>query len=262
MPCKEQLVQCNGCMQLGHLQEYCALNPIPSSLFTKSMVDFISHDLNHDNTQWLLHNAALADEVYKIKMGVVSDTLKLSTGGNQEEVRAHLARIYRGPQPPASTSYRPASTQSSAARQLPAPTTAARSDIVTSLPRPNIPQGQGYEHPYDYNTLAPLQLHEGDGVSHQHIDQVVSRESSSTSAMNHESVAAPGVQKTPTEPQHSLGFRTYDDNGDQVQVDIGGDSSGNGNSTPGSSPCDDRANSAETKDETELEREFFDRAVY
>jgi hypothetical protein len=84
-------------MQLGHVQEYCALNPTPSTLFTGNMVNFISHDLNSDNVQWILHNAALADEIYKIKMGAVSDTLQLSTGRSQEEVRDHLARIYRGP---------------------------------------------------------------------------------------------------------------------------------------------------------------------
>jgi hypothetical protein len=250
-------------MQFGHVQEYCALNPTPSTMFTGNMVNFISHDLNPDNTQWILHNAALADEIYKIKMGAVSDTLQLSTGRNQEEVRAQLARIYRGPQPPGSTSYRPASTQSSAARLLPTPATAGRPEINSNLPLPraNIPQSHGHEHSYeDYNTLAPLQLHGGDRMSRPHTTQVISRGTSSTSATNHESVAAPGVQKTPTEPQHGFGFRTYDDNGDRVQVEVGSDSSGNG--TPGSSPCDDRANSVESKDETEQEREFFDGAVY
>jgi hypothetical protein len=222
-------------MQLGHVQEYCALNPTPSTLFTGNMVNFISHDLNPDNIQWILHNAALADEIYKIKMGAVSDTLQLSTGRSQEEVRDHLARIYRGPQRPGPASYRPASAQLSAARQLPIPAAATRPEI-NSLPRPNIPQAQGHEQSYeDYNTLAPLQLHGGDGVSRQLTDQVV---------------AAPSVQNTSTEP-HSLGFRTYDDNGDRIQVEVGGDSSGNGDSSPGSSPCDDRASSVESKDDAE-----------
>ncbi|KAI4823137.1 hypothetical protein E4T44_10155 [Aureobasidium sp. EXF-8845] len=196
------------------------------------MVNFISHDLNPDNIQWILHNAALADDIYKIKMGAVSDTLQLSTGRSQEEVRDHLARIYRGPQRPGPTSYRPASTQLPAARQLPIPAATTRPEI-TSLSRPSIPQAQGHEQSYEeYNTLAPLQLHGGDGVSRQHTDQVL---------------AAPSV----------LGFRTYDDNGHRAQVEVGGDGSGNGDSSPGSSPCDDRANSVESEDDAEQEREFL-----
>jgi hypothetical protein len=247
IPCKEELVQCGGCMQLGHVQEYCALNPTPSTLFTGNMVNFISHDLNSDNIQWILHNAALADEIYKIKMEAVSDTLQLSTGRNQEEVRDHLARIYRGPQRPSPTSYRPASTQLSAARQLPMPAATAKPEL-NSLPRSSIPQVQGHEHSHeDNNTLATLQLYGGDEVSRLHTEQVV---------------AAPSVQNTSTEPQHSLGFRTYDDNGDRVQVELGGESSGNGDSSPGSSPCDDRANSVESKEEVEQEREFLDGGVH
>jgi hypothetical protein len=213
-----------------------------------------------------MHNAALADELYKIKMGAVMDTLQLSTGSNREEVRAYLAHVYRGrAQPPDSTSYHPASTQSSTSRQLPTPAATVRPEVNSGLPlpRPNIPQAQAHDQSYeDYNTLAPLQLRGSDGKSRQQTAQVDIRGSALISVTNHESNAAPGVQKTPAEPQYSLGFRTYDDNGDRVQVEVEGDSSGNGISTQGSSPCDDRANSVESKDETEQEREFYEGGLY
>jgi hypothetical protein len=265
IPCKEELSKCGGCSQLGHVQEYCPLNPIPSQSFTGNVASFISHDLTPDNTQWIMHNAALADEIYKIKMGAVMDTLQLSTGTNREEVRAYLAHVYRGRAPPLdNTSYHPASTQSSMSRQLPTPTATVRTEINTGLPLPlsNITHAQAHDQSYeDYNTLAPLQLRDSDGKSRQ-TAQVDTRGSTMTSATNHESNAAPDVQKTPEEPRFSLGFRTYDDNGDCVQVEVDGDSSGNGISTQGSSPCDDRANSVESKDETEQEREFYEGGLY
>jgi hypothetical protein len=233
-------------------------------VFTGNVANFISHDLTPDNTHWIMHNAALADEIYKIKMGAVMDALQLSTGSNREEVRAYLAHVYRGrAQPPDSASYHPASTQSSTSRQLPTPAATVRPEANSGLPlpRPNIPQAQAHDQSYeDYNTLAPLQLRGSDGKSRQQTAQVDIR--ALTYVTNHESNAASGVQKTPTELQCSLGFRTYDDNGDRVQVEVEGDSSGNGISTQGSSPCDDRANSVESKDETEQEREFYEGGLY
>ncbi|KAG9833533.1 hypothetical protein KCU63_g13792, partial [Aureobasidium melanogenum] len=74
-PCEEDLVRCGGCMQLGHVQEYCALNPTPGKVFTDGMRDFISHNLTAQSAQDILHNAAFADEIYRIKMGAVMDTL-------------------------------------------------------------------------------------------------------------------------------------------------------------------------------------------
>jgi len=246
-------------MQPGHLQEHCPLNPTPSVLFTTSMSNFISHDLTTNNAQWIMHNAALADEIYKIKMGAVTDALQLSTGSNREEVRAHLAAVYRGLAQP-SASYRPVATQSSVSKQLPTPATAIDSSL--SLLRPSIPQVQARDQSYeDFNTLAPLQL-QSDRKAYQHTTQAVSRHLSSTRANNHESNTAPGVHKTPAEPQFIFNFRTYDENGNGDQEEVGGDSSGNVSFTPRSSPCDDRANSVGSKNETEQEHEFFDGAVY
>jgi len=251
-------------MQFGHSQEYCALNPSPSMVFTKSMSNFISHDLTTDNAQWIMHNAALADEIYKIKMGAVTDTLQLVAAKNREEVRAHLANVYRGHgHPSATTSYRPVSTQSSVSKHLPTPVAVrAEVDSRLPLPRPAIPQAHVHDHSYgDYNTLAPLQL-QSERESYQHTAQVFSRNNSSIPAKNHEPNTTPGVQKTPAEPQSILNFRTYDASVDQDQVVVGGDSSGSASLAPRSSPCDDRANSADSKDETEQEREFFDGAIY
>ncbi|KAI4720135.1 hypothetical protein E4T48_03601 [Aureobasidium sp. EXF-10727] len=270
-PCKEELVRCGGCMQIGHLPEYCALDPTPSSLFTGNMSNFISHNLTADNAQWIVHNASLADEVYKIKMGAVMDTLQLFTGRNREEVRTYLANAYRGqPQPSGASSYHPISTQPFASKQLPTPAAVkTENNSGLSLSRPNIPQtqvrGQSYEA---YNTLAPLQFQDGDKQSHQQskalntVDAMTSG-SSSNSSTNHESGAAPGVQKTLVEPSSAhdsiFNFRTYGDGG---QGESRGHNSGNGSITPRSSPCDDRASSAESKYEEEQEREFFEGALY
>ncbi|KAI4762686.1 hypothetical protein E4T51_04285 [Aureobasidium sp. EXF-12344] len=262
MPCREELVQCGGCMQFGHAQEYCALNPTPSMVFTTSMSNFISHDLTVGNAQWIMHNAALADEIYKIKMGAVTDTLQLLAGRNREEVRAHLANAYRGlARPSASTSYHPVATQSSVSKQLPTPAF-ARAEIDYGLPLPNIPQAQVHDQSYeDYNTLAPLQL-QSDRKSYQHTAHVVNLHDPSTSAKNHGSDTAPGVQEAPADSQAIFNFRTYDANGDPSQVGVGGDSSGDVNFTPRSSPCDDRAKSVESRDETEQEREFYEGGLY
>ncbi|KAG9681306.1 hypothetical protein KCU95_g14964, partial [Aureobasidium melanogenum] len=163
-PCEENLVQCDGCLQLGHVQEYCALNPIPGRAFLGGMEDFISHNLNAQSVQWILHSAALADEIFKIKMGAVMDALRLFTGRNHEEVRIYLANAYRGrPQTSGSTSYQTTFTQPSTSRHLPTPA-AVRTDITSglSLPPAGIPQPQGRNQSYeDYNTLAPLQLQDG-----------------------------------------------------------------------------------------------------
>lgn len=264
MPCQEELVRCSGCMQLGHLQEYCALVPAPSYLFTTSMSNFISHDLTAGNAQWIMHNAALADEIYKIKMGAVMDTLQLIPGRSREEVRAHLANAYRGlAQPVGTASYHPATTQSSLSIQRPTPVTArAETDIRLPLPRTSIPQAQVSHQSYeDSNTLAPLQL-QSDRKSYQHTTQVAGRHTSLISANNHESDTAFGVQKTPAEPESILNFRTYDANGSQDQVESGGDSSGDQSLAPRSSPCDDRANSTDSKNETEQEREFYEGGLY
>lgn len=264
MPCQESLVRCGGCMQLGHLQEYCALSPAPSMLFTTSMSNFISHDLTAGNAQWIMHNAALADEIYKIKMGAVKDTLQLIPGRSREEVRAHLANAYRGlAQPSGSMSYHPASTQSSVSTQFPTPVAPrAEVDSRLPLPRPSIPQAQVDRQSYEgYNTLAPLQL-QRDKESYQHTAQVVGRHTSLNPANDHDANTAPGMQKTATEPGSILNFRTYNANGDQDQVEGGGDSSGNASLAPRSSPCDDRTNSVDSKNETEMEREFFDGGLY
>lgn len=264
MPCQEELVRCGGCMQLGHLQEYCALSPAPSHLFTTSMSNFISHDLTTGNAQWIMHNAALADEIYKIKMGAVMDTLQLIPGRSREEVRAHLANAYRGlAQPSGSASYHPASTQPSVSTQLHTPVTVRPEiDSRLPLPRPSIPQVQVNHQVYGgSNTLAPLQL-QSDRKSYQHTAHLVDRHSSLTAANNHESDTTLGVQKTPAEPESILNFRTYDANGDQDHVESGGDSSSNPSLALRSSPCDDRANSVESKNETEQERKFYDGSLY
>jgi hypothetical protein len=226
------------------------------------MSNFISHDLTAGNAQWIMHNAALADEIYKIKMGAVTDTLQLIAGRNREEVRAHLSNVYRGLARP-SGSYHPVATQSSVSKQLPTPAFArAEIDSSLSLPRPNIPQAQVHDQSYeDYNTLAPLQL-QGDRKSYQHTTQAVSLRDSSTPGKNHVADTAPGVQEAPVESQSILNFRTYDANGDPSQTGVGGDSSGDVSFTPRSSPCDDRAKSVESRDETEQEREFYEGGLY
>ncbi|KAH0367888.1 hypothetical protein KCU65_g4343, partial [Aureobasidium melanogenum] len=208
-PCEEDLVQCGGCLQFGHVQEYCALNPTPGRAFLGGMEDFISHNLNAQNAQWILHSAALADEIYKIKMGAVMDALRLFTGRNHEEVRIYLANAYRGrPRTSGSTSYQTVFTQPSTSRQLPTPA-AVRTDITSglSLPPAGIPQPQVRHQPYeDYNTLAPLQLQNSDQERRQQTKskdaiQTVASGSSSSSATNQESDATPSAPKTLADPQ-------------------------------------------------------------
>lgn len=134
-------------------------------------------------------------------------------------------------------------------KQLPTPAF-ARAEIDSGLPLPNIPQAQVHDQSYeDYNTLAPLQLR-SDRKSYQHTAHVVSLRDPSTPAKNHEFDTAPGVQEAPAEPRAIFNFRTYDANGDPNQVGVGGDSSGDVSFTPRSSPCDDRAKSVESRDET------------
>lgn len=261
-------------MQLGHLRQYCALNPTPSEMFTDGMSDFISHNLTTHNAQWILHNAALADEIYKIKMGAVMDTLRLFTGRNREEVRVYLANAYRGlPQSSGATCYHSVSTQPSTSRQLPTPA-AVRTEINSglSLPRPSIPRAPALDQSYeDYNTLAPLQLRDSDEKRCQQTKstdavQTDNSGSSSSSATNQESDTAPSVRKTLAEPQITydgiINFRAYDGDGEGVQVELGHDSPEDARFPPGSSPCDDRANSVESKDEVEQEREFYEGSIY
>ncbi|KAK6001115.1 hypothetical protein QM012_003198 [Aureobasidium pullulans] len=273
-PCEEDLVRCGGCMQLGHLQQYCALNPIPSEMFTSGMSDFISHNLTVHIAQWILHNAALADEIYKIKMGAVTDALRLFTGRNHEEVRAYLANAYRGlPQSSGPTSYRPVSTQPPTSRQLPTPV-AVRTEVNSglSLPHPKIPQAQPSNQSYEaYITLAPLQLAGSDQQRHQQTDtketiQTMVDGSPSSSATGQESNTGQDVQKTLAEPEIAYdslhNFRTYDASGDGGQVKIGHESPGEASLSPRSFPCDNRAESVESKDEMEQEREFYDGGIY
>ncbi|KAG9650515.1 hypothetical protein KCU95_g19460, partial [Aureobasidium melanogenum] len=273
-PCEEDLVQCGGCMQLGHVQEYCALNPTHGAVFTDGMRHFISHNLTAQNAQWILHNAAFADEIYKIKMGAVMDTLRLFTGRNHEEVRVYLASAYRGPpRTSGSTSYQTVSTQPSTSRQLPTPA-AVRTDIISglSLPRQSIPQAQARDQSYeDHNTLAPLQLQDSDQERRQQTKskdavQAVIRESPSSSATNQEFDATPSVRKTLVEPQPAYDgipkFRTYDADGDEGQVELSHDSPGDASFSPRSPYDNDRADSAESKDEMEQEREFYEGSIY
>ncbi|CAD0098964.1 unnamed protein product, partial [Aureobasidium mustum] len=273
-PCEEDLVRCGGCLQLGHQQEFCAINPSPSHTFTNGMSEFISHNLTAHNAQWILHNAALAEEIYKIKMGAVMDTLRLSTGRNHEEVRACLANAYRGrPQSSGPTSYHLVPAQSSTSRQLPTPA-AVRMDINSglSLPRPSIPPAQAHNQSYeDDNTLAPLQLQKGGQQRHQQTNskdtiQPVTVGSSLSSSTKQESEANSGVPKTLAEPQTTYdsihNFRMYDGDCDGGQVELDHNSPGDASFSPRSSPCDNRADSTESKDEVEQEREFFEGSIY
>lgn len=261
-------------MQLGHLRQYCALNPAPSEMFTGGMSDFISHNLTAHNAQWILHNAALADEIYKIKMGAVMDTLLLFTGANREEVRVYLANAYRGlPQSSGSTPYHSVFTQPFTSRQLPTPA-AIRTEINSdlSLPRPSISHAQARDQSYeDYNTLAPLQLRDSDQKRCQQIKstdavQTDNSGSSSSSATTQESDTSPSVRKTLAEPQTAYdsitNFRTYDGDNDGGQMVLGHDSPEDASFSPRSSPCDDRADSVESKDEMEQEREFYEGSIY
>lgn len=237
LPCQEPLVKCGGCEQLGHQREYCALNPSPSELFTTSMSSFISHNLTSGNTQWIMHNAALADQIYNIKMGAVMDTLQLAANRtNGEEVRRYLSNAYCGTLHPSGTQGL-ASTRLAASSQLPAP---------AALPRPsNPPQYHDPEH-----TLAPIQLH------NVNTPQPSSSESSAVSEEH-----APVARASGTQRNHAydgiFSFRTYDENAtDKRQEEIHNDSSGDGSITPRSSPCDARANSMEP------EHEFYEGSVY
>lgn len=261
-------------MQLGHLRQYCALNPTPDDTFTDGMSDFISHNLTAHNAQWILHNAALADEIYKIKMGAVVDTLRLFTGRNREEVRAYLANAYRGlPQSSGYTSYHSVFTQPSTSRQPPTPD-AVRTEINSglSLPRPSIPHAQARDRSYgDYNTLAPLQLRDSDQKRCQQTKstdavRTDNSENSSSSATTQESDTSPSVRKTLAGPQTAcdsiINFRTYDGDGDGGQVVLDHDSPEDASCSPKSSPCDVSADSVESKDEMEQEREFYEGSIY
>ncbi|KAH0027476.1 hypothetical protein KCU80_g13422, partial [Aureobasidium melanogenum] len=270
-PCEEDLVRCGGCMQLGHVQEYCALNPTPGKVFTDGMRDFISHNLTAQSAQEILHNAAFADEIYKIKMGAVIDTLQLFTGRNHEEVRIHLADAYRGlPQSSGSTSCQSGFTQPSTLRQLPTPAV-VRTDIISGLSRQSNPQAQARDQSYeDHNTLAPLQLQNSDQERRQQTKskdavQAVIRESSLSSTTNQEFDATPSVRKTLVESQPAYdgipNFRTYDVDGDGGQVEPSHESPADASFLP-RSPYNDSADSAESKDEMEQEREFYEGAIY
>ncbi|KAI5239030.1 hypothetical protein E4T43_07018 [Aureobasidium subglaciale] len=272
-PCQEEAARCGGCQQLGHLQEYCALAPSPSSLFTTNMSAYISHDLTADNTQCILHNAALADDIYHIKMGAVMDTLRLFAGRNSaEDIRRHLATTYRGPPRPSSSVPRqPASGQHSAPRQLPTPGTANAESITSEAPtlRPNIPQAQS-RNTYHNHTLPPILLRDGVRQPQQSqlkADRIIENAASGTSscsATSREPDVVHGV--THKEPQNAydgiFSFRNYDAKADGIHEQAGGDSSGNGSFTPRSSPCDARANSTESREETEQEHEIYEGSTY
>lgn len=202
------------------------------------------------------------------------DALRLFTGRNHEEVRIYLANAYRGrPQTSGSTFYQTVFTQPSTSRQLPTPA-AVRTDITSglSLPPVGIPQPQARNQSYeDYNTLAPLQLQDSVQERRQQTKskdaiQTVASESSSSSATNPEFDATPSGRKTLADPQPIYdgipNFRSYDANGDGGQVELRHDSPGDANCSPRSSPCDDSTNSAESKDETKQEREFFEGSTY
>ncbi|KAI5198912.1 hypothetical protein E4T39_06544 [Aureobasidium subglaciale] len=268
-PCKEEAARCGGCQQLGHLQEYCALAPSPSSLFTTSMSAFISHDLTADNTQWIMHNAALADEIYHIKMGAVMDTLRLfASRETAEDIRRHLATTYRGPPRPSSSIPRqPASEQLSATRQLPTPGTADVESKTSGfpMPRPSIPHAQGRNTNHNH-TLPPLQLQDNGKQLQQpqqqqlktdHTAEIADAQTSSNSATSREPDVVHGVgQKEPQSAYDDIfSFRNYDTKADGSHEEAGGDSSGNGSFTPISSPCDARATSTQSREVTEKEQE-------
>ncbi|TIA61791.1 hypothetical protein D6C77_03221 [Aureobasidium pullulans] len=246
LPCQEPLVKCGGCEQLGHRREYCALDPSPSELFTTSMSAFISHSLTSGNSQWIMHNAALANEIYNIKMGAVMDTLQLAANrANGEEVRRYLSNAYRGTLHPSGT-HGLTSARLSASSQPPAPATANTESQSLPLPRPTIPPQY---HDPDH-TLAPIQLH------NVNTPQPSSSESSAQSADTAPVTRAFGIQ-TNHAYDGIFSFRTYEENAaDERQAGIQNDSSGDGSITPRSSPCDARANSMEP------EHEFYEGAIY
>ncbi|THX69364.1 hypothetical protein D6D05_09038 [Aureobasidium pullulans] len=246
LPCQEPLVKCGGCEQLGHRREYCALDPSPSELFTTSMSAFISHSLTSGNSQWIMHNAALANEIYNIKMGAVMDTLQLAANrANGEEVRRYLSNAYRGTLHPSGT-HGLTSARLSASSQPPAPATANTESQSLPLPRPSIPPQY---HDPDH-TLAPIQLH------NVNTPQPSSSESSAQSVEPAPVTRASGIQ-TNHAYDGIFSFRTYEENAaDERQVGIQNDSSGDGSITPRSSPCDARANSMEP------EHEFYEGVMY
>ncbi|THZ06784.1 hypothetical protein D6C95_02250 [Aureobasidium pullulans] len=246
LPCQKPLVKCGGCEQLGHRREYCALDPSPSELFTTSMSAFISHSLTSGNSQWIMHNAALANEIYNIKMGAVMDTLQLAANrANGEEVRRYLSNAYRGTLHPSGT-HGLTSARLSASSQPPAPATANTESQSLPLPRLSIPPQY---HDPDH-TLAPIQLH------NVNTPQPSSSESSAQSAEPAPVTRASGIQ-TNHAYDGIFSFRTYEENAaDERQVGTQNDSSGDGSITPRSSPCDARANSMEP------EHEFYEGGMY
>lgn len=123
-----------------------------------------------EKAQWILHNPAFADEIYNIKMRVVTDTLQLiSTKSNVENVRMYLANAYRDP---SAQSFRPSHhiSQSRSVPQTEASNSSSQSANLI-LPRPSIAlnsQNNSLSH-QDYSlahTLAPLQNR---GTNLQHL---------------------------------------------------------------------------------------------
>lgn len=210
------------------------------------MSAFISHSLTSGNSQWIMHNAALANEIYNIKMGAVMDTLQLAANrANGEEVRRYLSNAYRGTLHPSGT-HGLTSARLSASSQPPAPATANTESQSLPLPRPSIPPQY---HDPDH-TLTPIHLH------NINTPQPSSSESSAQSAEPAPVTRASGIQ-TNHAYDGIFSFRTYEENAaDERQVGIQNDSSGDGSITPRSSPCDARANSMEP------EHEFYEGATY